>query len=363
MQPLWTPPDGHVTHLNRFRQKINHRYNLNLQSYDDLWQWSVKQSSTFWTELWYELEIVASKLPTSFNAYDTALRIDDMPEFFAGSLLNYAENTFTGRFADDLACICIREGSRDARLVTWGQLKEDVRRLQSALKRAGVVKGDRVAAIVSNTYDPMVIMLASVAIGALYTSTAPDMGASGILDRLVQVNPKIVFMDPVVVYKGKLHDISDKVYQVSNGLRKSGCDAPIFLTSANVKAKFSTMEGFIAHNSRAEDPLTYEQVNFAHPGFILYSSGTSGVPKCIVHSHGGALIQIRKEACLHYDLSPGDILFQYTTTSWVMWNYVAGSLSSGITVILYDGSPLYPDPTVLLHVIKKYKSVYNRNWH
>ena len=301
---------------------------------------------------------MSSKLPDSFNSYNSAINMDELPTFFQGALFNYAENTFEGREASKLACVALREGSKEVQKWTWGALEERVRAMRSALMRAGIVKGDRVAALTSNTIVPIIIMLATASLGAVFTSTSPDMGAPGILDRLLQINPKIVFVDSNIVYKGKQMDILDKIDKIHSGLSRAQI-TPIFVINtfgaSDYKSPYPTIENFVQRYSQKGDALVYEQVEFSYPLYILYSSGTSGPPKCIVHSHGGALMQLRKEAYLQNDLNEEDVLFQYSTTSWVMWNSMVGGLSSGMQIIVYDGSPFYPDKSVLLRVIKEYK--------
>lgn len=242
--------------------------------------------------------------------------------------------------------------------VSWDELAAEVQTIASALVASGVTVGDRVAAVISNSQEAIASCLATLSLGALWSTSAPDMGHEGILSRLLQIRPKIVICESEVLYNGKHRD---KMAQ--NELwAKELCEAytveaivvlPPRQDNLRSDLRMIRWNDFLSRATKG--PLVYTQVPFDHPAFIVYSSGTSGLPKCIVHSGGGLLMQVRKDAILHYDVRPGDTILQYTTTSWIMWSMVLVSLSFGGKVVVYDGSPLMPDPMVLLRLVSQLK--------
>eukprot|EP01137_Pigoraptor_chileana_P031236 Opistho-2@18761 len=281
---------------------------------------------------------------------DATKRMDEIPEWFKGSRLNFAENLL--RYNDDsIALIGTGEGKAPAVKVTYRQLNERVARAASALRQAGVTIGDRVVGYIPNCIEAVELMLAVTSIGAIWSSTSPDFGITGVLERFSQINPKLIFSVNAVHYNGKVHDHMGKLHKVVDGLGDLERvviipfveSVPIDLASIPKAELYDTFLSL----SEPDPALKFEQLPFNHPLYVMFSSGTTGVPKCMVHSAGGTLIQHLKEHRLHADLSRSDVLFYYTTTGWMMWNWLVSGLASGATVVLYDGSPFIPTPVTL----------------
>ncbi|PSR79238.1 hypothetical protein PHLCEN_2v7096 [Hermanssonia centrifuga] len=282
--------------------------------------------------------------------------MSEVPIWFPGARLNYAENILRHN-GDAIAVTSVREMGAIENY-TFRQLRSMVRQLAAAMRANGLQLGDRVAAIVTNAIDAIIIALATSSVGAILSSTAPDMGTQGILDRYRQVGPKFIFSETEVIYAGKTIDLMPKVSEVVQDLDSHGLQRVILLpsTKTGVDAKIPsdiraccTLSAFLATGD--DRPLTFEQVSFAHPLYILYSSGTSGVPKCIVHSGGGVLMNGMKEGSFAYNMSSDDTYFQYTTTGWMMWNAMIPSLANGTRLIAYDGSPFHPDVRAFLKFV------------
>lgn len=294
------------------------------------------------------------------------------PQFFPEIRMNFVENIFANYRAGAVILRVASEGSPDVRDVTWDELHADVARVVSAMVAYGVRAGDRVAAVLSNRLETVVCCLAALSLGALWSSSSPDMGVDGILSRLTQIRPKLVFCEREIVYNGKRvqllvrHRKWEKALAqeapeieavvVMGGLHAADRAAPDGMKSvpgpSRLQGKFTSWRTFLGRGT-SNRPLTFEQLPFSHPGFIVYSSGTTGPPKCIVHTAGGLLMSASKDAFLSYDVHRGDTLLQYTTTAWIMWALVLVSLSFGGKVVLYDGSPMVPDPLVLLRLVEK----------
>jgi len=284
---------------------------------------------------------------------DKHQNIADIPEWFHGSHLNYAENLLRG--ADDDVAIYFAGEQRKLEKITFSSLRENVRKLACALKSFGVEKGDRVVGYIANCPAAIEAMLATASLGAIWSSTSPEFGVSGVLDRFQQVKAKVIFSVDSVIYNGKTHDHLEKLTNVVNGLPDLEkvilipyvkCEKDINITNIRNCEFLST---FLKEDTG--DALCYTQVPFNHPLFIMYSSGTTGAPKCIVHSVGGTLLQHMKEHMLHGNMNKTDIMLYYTTTGWMMWNWLVSSLALGSAIVLYDGSPLMPKPDVLWDLI------------
>ncbi|KAI0297209.1 acetoacetate-CoA ligase [Multifurca ochricompacta] len=351
---LSKPAAPQRTRVEALRRLINRKHGLHLKDFFDLHEYSVT-NYTFWVDLWEYLGIISSVLPSKIleEGY-----IKEVPRWFPGARLNYAENLLWR--ADD--AIAITEGNESGNITSYSfrELREQVRRLAVALKVHGLQPGDRVAAIIANKTTSVAIALASASLGGVFTSTATDMGVKGILDRYQQVLPKFIFSETEVVYAGKTVNLVPKVSEVVQDLSSKGLEHVILLPSIKTGQEVSqevikriqlstTLSAFLASDDGR--PLTFEQLPFEHPLFILYSSGTTGPPKCIVHSGGGVLIQTKKELAVNIDLGIDDTYFQYTTTAWMMWPYMLAGLACGSRVILYDGSPFYPDVKTYLKFI------------
>ncbi|KAF8444759.1 acetoacetate-CoA ligase [Boletus edulis BED1] len=356
---LWTPSHpGHAT-CERLRREINMKRGLKLKDYNGLHAYSVS-TYTFWLDLWDFMGIIAS-VPPRPDQIIVPGAIPERPSWFPSARLNYAENLL---WRDDSAIAITAAYEYDliptradkaqfsgVKQYTFHELRELVRIMAAGMKRAGVRVGDRVAAIITNSVTGIVIALAAASIGAIFSSTATDMGTSGILDRYRQIRPKILFASSEAVYAGKTINITGKIADIESDLRVGGhgLEKAVVLRSEKTGdlmhvPNCSTIDAFLTPTSAAEDyPLTFEQLPFDHPLYILYSSGTSGPPKCIVHAAGGALMNSKKDCNIAFGISPTDVYFQYTTTAWMMWPFMLSGLACGARIVLYEGSPFYPD--------------------
>ncbi|XP_040106523.1 acetoacetyl-CoA synthetase isoform X2 [Oryx dammah] len=291
---------------------------------------------------------------------DTSKGIADVPEWFKGSRLNYAENLLQHKENDRVALYVAREGKEEIAKVTFEELRQQVALFAAAMRKMGVRRGDRVVGYLPNSAHAVEAMLAAASIGAIWSSTSPDFGVNGVLDRFSQIQPKLIFSVEAVVYNGKEHSHMDKLQRVVKGLPDLKKVVLIPYISSREKIDISKipnsvfLEDFLATGQGDQAPqLEFEQLPFSHPLFIMFSSGTTGAPKCMVHSAGGTLIQHLKEHILHGNVTSSDIILYYTTVGWMMWNWVVSALATGAAVVLYDGSPLVPTPSVLWDLVDR----------
>ncbi|XP_076006898.1 acetoacetyl-CoA synthetase [Genypterus blacodes] len=351
---LWYPDSKKNTQMDRFRTQVNKDYGLNLANYNDLYQWSVENYPEFWVEVWRFCGVVSSQ--TYDEVVDVSKRISDVPEWFKGARLNYAENLLKHADQDKVALYAATEANDEIAKVTFGELRRDVALFAAAMRKMGIQTGDRVVGYLPNGIHAVEAMLAAASIGAIWSSTSVDFGVNGVLDRFSQIQPKLIFSVAAVVYNGKTHDHMEKLTSVVKGLP----DLKKVVVIPYARAKQDTdlskisnsvfLDDFLASGRGEGDQfpqLEFEQLPFSHPLFIMYSSGTTGAPKCMVHSAGGTLIQHLKEHILHGNMISSDVIIYYTTTGWMMWNWLVSSLAVGASVVLYDGSPLMPTPNVL----------------
>uniref|UniRef100_A0A3P9M008 Acetoacetyl-CoA synthetase n=1 Tax=Oryzias latipes TaxID=8090 RepID=A0A3P9M008_ORYLA len=357
---LWYPDSKRNTRMDTFRTQVNADYGFNLANYNQLYQWSVDSYPDFWGEVWRFCGIISSK--TYEEVVDATKKISDVPEWFKGARLNYAENLLKHPDQDKVALYAAREGGEEIVKVTFGELRRDVALFAAAMRKMGVQTGDRVVGYLPNGIHAVEAMLAAASIGAIWSSTSVDFGVNGVLDRFSQIQPKLIFSVAAVVYNGKTHDHMEKLINVVKGLP----DLKKVVVIPYVRSKQDTdlskipnsefIDDFLASGRGEGDPfpqLEFEQLPFSHPLFIMYSSGTTGAPKCMVHSAGGTLIQHLKEHILHGNMTASDVIIYYTTTGWMMWNWLVSALAVGASVVLYDGSPLMPTPNVLWDLTDK----------
>jgi acetoacetyl-CoA synthetase len=339
--PLWTPSPERIARANLTRFGGG-------RSYAALFDWSIARPLEFWDAMWDFGGIVGTKGPR------IAIDMDRMPGagFFPDARLNFAENVLRGGEApvpDEAAAIVFQGEIGPARTVSWRELRSEVAAFAAALRGAGIGAGDRVAAFVPNLPEAIVAALGAASIGAVWSSCSPDFGVQGVLDRFGQIEPRILVTADGYTYGGKTFDLLPRIGEVVDKLPTIERTIVIPHTRREalregVRAAV-TWDAFLDPHRGA--PLSFTPLPFDHPLYILFSSGTTGVPKCIVHGAGGTLIQHLKEHRLHCDIHPGDRVFYFTTLGWMMWNWLVTVLASGATILLYDGSPFYPDGTRL----------------
>jgi len=349
---LWEPSDGwrERSNMTRFMAWVNEREGESFASYEQLWQWSVRELERFWAAIWEYCGVRSSR------PYEQVLADRQMPgaRWFQGAELNYAENMLTHRDGDAVAVLHSSE-LRPLQELTWDDLSAEVARVAGGLRALGVGRGDRVVAYMPNIPETLIAFLATVSLGAIWSSAAPEFGARSVIDRFAQIEPAVLLA--VDGYRHNGHDYDRRAalgeivaglpglrhtvllpYLFADGSDTAGGDAeqtcagwPGGLTWEALR----TLGGGV--------PLSFEQVAFDHPLWVLYSSGTTGLPKAIVHGHGGILLEQLKKSLLHLDLRRGDRMFWFTTTGWMMWNFLIGCLFTDAAIVLYDGSPSYPD--------------------
>jgi len=347
--PLWQPSPERVAQANItwFARDTADRFGVRFDDYRALHQWSVDNLEDFWTAVWEHAGVIAAERG------DTVLRDGDkMPgaQFFPDARLNFAENLLRRR--DDAPAVVFRGEDRVNRTLSFAELYEQVSRLSRALRDAGLEPGDRVAGYVPNTPETLIAMLATTAIGGVWSSCSPDFGVQGVLDRFGQIEPKVLFSAEGYFYNGKRHDSLDKLAAICGKLPTVGT---VVVFPYTAEPEVERIEGGVAWDDFIEPyrprDIDYEHLPFNHPLYIMYSSGTTGVPKCIVHGAGGTLLQHLKEHRLHTDVKRDDRLFYFTTCGWMMWNWLVSGLASEACLVLYDGSPFYPDGNAMFDFI------------
>jgi acetoacetyl-CoA synthetase len=359
-QLLWQPDPvkAKQSQMYDFMMHVNHRFGLHLDNYHQLHQWSVQNPAGFWGTFWHYSGIKFSK------DYDQV--VDDpkkMPgaKWFSGVKMNFAENLL--RYKDDRIAIIFRgevlgggkqeagSGGKTAngeRRIANGELHDQVHRVAEGLRRLGVKKGDRVAGFMPNIPETIIAMLATSSIGAIWSSSSPDFGIKGVLDRFSQIEPKVIFAADGYYYNGKRFDSQEKLQGILSQLPTVGKVVMVNFTG--------TLDTSVIPNALSWDELaqpvtgemTFEQLPFDYPLYIMYSSGTTGLPKSMVHSQGGTLIQHLKELMLHCDVRKDDTVFYFTTCGWMMWNWFVSAMALGATLVCYDGNPFYPKPASLI---------------
>ncbi len=351
---LWQPTEAQKKQANmtRFTNFINEKYGLKITSYHGLYDWSIDQLPNFWAAIWEFVQVKASR---QYDEVVTDLSRFPGAKWFPSARMNFAENLLRHR-DDHLAFIFKGENQTSAR-ITYAELYNSVVRLATSLRRIGVKPGDRVAAYMPNLIETAIAMLAATSIGAVWSSCATDLGAQAVVDRLGQIEPKVLFAADGYIYKGKVFNSLASVGEISRGI--PSLEKVIVVHYAGENSGISHIPNAVYYDqciAVAEPPgFQFEQLPFEHPAFIVFSSGTTGKPKCMVQGAGGVLINHLKELILHGDLKREDTIFYITTCSWIMWNWLLSSLAVGATIVLYDGNPNYPNAGAMWQLVQEEK--------
>jgi len=342
--PLWSPSEARqqASRMQAFLHSAGEQHDRAFRSYNELHRWSVSDVDAFWRHIWQFCNIVGDG--PGGSALQRAGRFQDS-RWFPEARLNFAENLLKRR-DDDTAIIAVDEiGSRTE--LSWQQLYQQAGRFAAALKQHGIVPGDRIAGYMPNRIEAVIAALGASWIGAVWSSCSPDFGVSAVLDRFGQIQPRILIVADHYHYNGKLIDLSSRVADIAAQLQVETlvCVAE---TAIDTAVPSVTLDSWLGNANSIPD---FVRLPFNHPLYILYSSGTTGVPKCIVHGVGGTLLQHAKELQLHSDLGADDRLFYFTTCGWMMWNWLVSGLQTGASIVLYDGNPAWPDTARLFDLV------------
>ena len=342
-QVLWEPSEYHYndSNISKYISFVNKNYNQSFEEYDDLYDWSISNTEDFWESIAIFCKIKFSK------KYNSIMKAGDSfidCNWFDGSKLNFAENLL--QYRDDRVAIEYFCENKIKGSITYNELFKKVKQCSLYLKSLGVREGDVIAGFMPNIPETVIAMLASSSIGAIWSSCSPDFGINGVFDRFIQIKPKILFVADGYFYKGKKINLSSKVNSIKEKLTSIKETIYVSLIDSN------DLVDCIHWNDMNSDfgSFKFKQLPFSHPLYIMYSSGTTGKPKSIVHSSGGTLLQHFKELAIHTDLKREDKIFYFTTCGWMMWNWLVSSLAIGSTIVLYDGNPFYPYDDSLLEI-------------
>ena len=342
---LWRPSEQRIkgSNMYRFMQGVNQNYGTDFNDYEALYQWSVEHLEAFWTEMWRFAEI----RPQAGSA-----RVIDNPaimpgaHWFPDSRLNFAENLL--RCRDDKTALIFRGEDTVRRTLTYKELYAATAKVAAALRAAGVVPGDRVVGFMPNMPETIIAMLAAASLGATWSSCSPDFGIKGVLDRFSQTRPKVLFCADGYFFKGKAINSLDKIAGIIKEL--PSIEKIVVVPYTRERPDLTTLPHAVYYSDFADNDaqdIEFARLPFEHPLYIMYSSGTTGLPKCMVQSAGGVLLNQLKELLLHTDLTYEDTIFYFTTCGWMRWNWLTASLATGATLVLYDGNPFHPAPDAL----------------
>ena len=343
---LWEPSEQRIkqTNMYRFMNAINEKHQKEFSTYSELHKWSIDHIPEFWEAMWDFADIIASQ-----KADRVVEDLEKMPgaRWFPGARLNFAENLL--RYRDDRTALIFNGESQVSKKMTYAQLYDEVGRIADSLRNAGIKPGDRIVGFMPNMPETIVAMLAATSLGATWSSCSPDFGIKGVLDRFGQIKPKVLFTADGYFFKGKRIDCLERIANILKDLPSIEKIVVVPYTEnepdVHVVPNAVIYSDFRSHVSGLT--VAFEQLPFDHPLYIMYSSGTTGLPKCMVQSSGGILIHHIKELMLHTDLKREDTIFYFTTCGWMMWNWLVSSLAIGATLVLYDGNPFHPSPDVL----------------
>ena len=350
---VWSPSDKRVksSQMHKFMQNINKKYNINLSSFSELHTWSIENKTQFWELIWDFFDIIGSK---GTKPYIDPLNKMPGSKFFPNGKVNYAENMLSGNNLG--IAIVFKSEDKLRKEVSWKELKDQVAALAKFLKKEGVVKGDRVAAYMPNMPETVMMMLAASSVGAIFSSASPDFGVEGVLDRFGQIEPKILLTTDGYWYNGKAVNITNKVLDVVKAL--PSLQKVAITPLLGIETQYNSNK-FVDYTSILEEystkVISFEPLSLDDPLYIMFSSGTTGKPKCIVHSNGGILLKHLVEMGLHSNARKNSKVFYFTTCGWMMWNWLVSGLLLKSTIYLYDGSPFYPNPEVLWNYVDEEK--------
>jgi acetoacetyl-CoA synthetase len=344
---LWEPSEEQIktSNMYRFMQVVNDKYNQAFNDYASLYDWSIEKIPDFWATLWEFADIIAAK------PYDQVIDdVSKMPgaRWFSGARLNFAENLL--RYRDNRAALIFKGEAQESIKITYAELYDEVARLAKSLREAGVQTGDRVVGFMPNMPAAIIAMLAATSIGAAWSSCSPDFGIKGVLDRFGQIKPKVLFTADGYSFKGKNVDSLERIANILKEL--PSIEKVVVVPYTEQNADINGIPNAVHYNdfksSESNLDIEFEQLPFDHPLYIMYSSGTTGLPKCMVQSTGGILVHHLKELMLH-------TIFYFTTCGWMMWNWLTSSLAVGATLVLFDGNPFHPHPGALWEMAQEEK--------